>query len=239
MSTTAENTPRGKHARADRERLAEQREQQHYGTHVNPFRLDKALEVCEAPLLDVGCSSGGYVRALRERSVEAFGVDLLYPAHVSEWTGGAFAVASADALPFRDLSFGTLTAFEVLEHLPDPRGALVEMARVARRNLVVSVPDATRHPEHEPSGFTFHHYVDRTHTNFFTADSLGKLIESAGLRVDQLQPIKPVTPEILLLAQYGLPAWIERQLLRVLRRLPGRRGRTMTLLAVAGKPDSP
>lgn len=40
--------------------------------------------------------------------------------------------ASAERLPFADLSVGTILCSEVLEHLEDDRGALVEMARVLR-----------------------------------------------------------------------------------------------------------
>ena len=34
-----------------------------------------------------------------------------------------------------------MLAVEVLEHLPDPAGALRELARIARRDIVVSVPN--------------------------------------------------------------------------------------------------
>ena len=47
------------------------------------------------------------------------------------------------ALPFAAGSFDIVTCFEVLEHLDDPAVAVKELARVARRSLVLSVP-------HEP-----------------------------------------------------------------------------------------
>jgi ubiquinone/menaquinone biosynthesis C-methylase UbiE len=56
-----------------------------------------------------------------------------------------FVVGSVVALPFPDRSFEVVGCFEVVEHLPGdlPKCALSELARVARRAVVLSVP-------HEP-----------------------------------------------------------------------------------------
>jgi len=59
-------------------------------------------------------------------------------------------VGDIKALPFEDDSFDLICAFEVLEHLPfeDSRKALGEIARVAKKGAVISVP-------HRRSGFEF------------------------------------------------------------------------------------
>jgi SAM-dependent methyltransferase len=49
-------------------------------------------------------------------------------------------VLEAADLPFADDEFDLACAIEVLEHLPDPQRTLAEMARCARRHLLVSVP---------------------------------------------------------------------------------------------------
>jgi SAM-dependent methyltransferase len=46
----------------------------------------------------------------------------------------------AENLPFADDEFDTATAIEVLEHVPDAEHTVAEMARVAKRWLLVSVP---------------------------------------------------------------------------------------------------
>ncbi len=43
-------------------------------------------------------------------------------------------------MPFADDEFDVATAIEVLEHVPDPAHTIAEMARVAHRWLLVSVP---------------------------------------------------------------------------------------------------
>ena len=46
----------------------------------------------------------------------------------------------AERMPFADDEFDVATAIEVLEHVPDPAHTVAEMARVAERWLLVSVP---------------------------------------------------------------------------------------------------
>lgn len=55
---------------------------------------------------------------------------------------GADVLGSVTALPFPDKSFDVTCAFEVLEHLPFDQfdSALAELARVARKKVLVSIP---------------------------------------------------------------------------------------------------
>jgi len=98
-------------------------------------------------LLDVGCGEGvlakRFATLLEGRRV--VGVDLEEPSLQRGWEQNAapnltFAIARAEALPFAEDEFDLVSAIEVLEHLPDPQRALAEMARCAKRHLLVSVP---------------------------------------------------------------------------------------------------
>jgi 2-polyprenyl-3-methyl-5-hydroxy-6-metoxy-1,4-benzoquinol methylase len=98
-------------------------------------------------LLDVGCGEGvltqRWARALAERRV--VGIDLDDPVLRAEWEARRepnleYRVMRAEHLPFADDEFDMATAIEVLEHVPDPEHTVAEMARVARRWLLVSVP---------------------------------------------------------------------------------------------------
>lgn len=98
-------------------------------------------------VLDVGCGEGVMARDWAERLGEGrvVGVDLDHPGLRQHWaTHGApnleFRVADAASLPFRDGEFDLAAAIESLEHVPQPEATLAEMARVARRHLLVSVP---------------------------------------------------------------------------------------------------
>jgi ubiquinone/menaquinone biosynthesis C-methylase UbiE len=98
-------------------------------------------------LLDVGCGEGVLTAdwAQRLRSGRAVGIDLDDPALRAEWGKRArpnleFVAGDAGALPFDADAFDMATGIEVLEHVRDPDAVLAEMARVARRRLLVSVP---------------------------------------------------------------------------------------------------
>ena len=100
--------------------------------------------------LDAGCGEGFVARrVLRQMpGIELTGCDVSEGAlAVAARTNpdGRFVPGSVVALPFADDSFDVVGCFEVLEHLPGelPRQALSELARVARRGVVLSVP-------HEP-----------------------------------------------------------------------------------------
>jgi SAM-dependent methyltransferase len=99
-------------------------------------------------LLDVGCGEGVLTHQWAQRLGEerrVVGIDLDDPALHAEWAKRtapnlSYRVMKAENLPFADDEFDTATAIEVLEHVPDPEHTVAEMARVAQRWLLVSVP---------------------------------------------------------------------------------------------------
>ncbi len=93
--------------------------------------------------LEVGCGEGVIAGKLQDRFREVAALDLPDAGLRRDWLayeGPRFLHADAHALPFSDSQFDLVVAVEVLEHLTDPVMGLHEMARVARRHLVLSVP---------------------------------------------------------------------------------------------------
>ena len=91
------------------------------------------------PVLDVGCAKGYLVYLLRQRGVEAYGVDWSEYAVSSASTDVRphLRRASATQLPFSDGQFAAAFSFDVFEHLDQDtaRNAFVECARVSTRQL--------------------------------------------------------------------------------------------------------
>jgi 2-polyprenyl-3-methyl-5-hydroxy-6-metoxy-1,4-benzoquinol methylase len=101
-------------------------------------------------VLDIGCGEGvlteQWAGALGDGRV--VGTDLEDPKLEAEWATRRrpnlrFCAMPVESLSFADGEFDLVAATEVLEHVDDPEQAVAEMARVARRWLLVSVP-------HEP-----------------------------------------------------------------------------------------
>ena len=110
--------------------------------------LDELLgRAAPQSILDVGCGEGVLVHAWAQKLERArvVGIDLEDAAIQAEWEARrapnlAYRVMKAEHLPFADGEFELASAIEVLEHVPDPEHTVAEMARVASRHLLVSVP---------------------------------------------------------------------------------------------------
>ncbi len=110
-------------------------------------RWGRALRLLPPPparVLDCGCAFGHMTRQLARR-YETAGIDLDpgYVARARRRVPGAdIRLGPADALPWPEAHFDAAVCLDVLEHCPDPRAAVAELARVVRPGgtLVVSVP---------------------------------------------------------------------------------------------------
>jgi SAM-dependent methyltransferase len=84
-------------------------------------------------VLDVGCRTREVERALAGTGVRYCGVDLDPSAEVVANVG--------ERLPFDDASFDVVMALDVLEHADDFHLAFAEVCRVARRHIVITLPN--------------------------------------------------------------------------------------------------
>lgn len=132
-----------------------------------------------ASLLDVGSGRGAFLWPLLDAfpGLPVTALDRL-PYRVEDiqavHDGGVETLTAAQgdvtALAFDDRGFDVVTLLEVLEHVPDPRRALAQVCRVARRFAVLSVPSK---PDNNPE-----------HIHLFDAAGLEALLREAGaLRV--------------------------------------------------------
>ena len=147
-------------------------------------------------LLDLGCGEGRHaINAYIAANIDVFAVDLSpsdlaitkerQQGFASDSESKGFYVQCADALklPFPDHCFDKIICSEVLEHLPDYRGALKEIQRVLKPSgtLAISVPRAW--PEKICwSLSSAYHQVEGGHLRIFNSAELNQDIESFGFK---------------------------------------------------------
>jgi len=147
--------------------------------------------------LDVGCAAGTLGAALKAAGAS-------YVAGIERHADAARQarrklddVVEGDILtvtpPFSPGQFDYIVFADVLEHLPDPEGALRRYLPFLSPGgrVVVSVPNMRFYTVllrllFDRWSYTEHGVRDRTHLRIFTRRSLGALLTSSGLRLESL-----------------------------------------------------
>jgi len=159
-------------------------------------------------ILDVGCATGEYCQRLNELGFKCVGVDINsdYVAKAKE-NGMKAYVMDGKSLDFPDNSFDSVLLFEVLEHVDNPDGVLKEAKRVARKNILITVPDCTKFSTLRKHGLTYEHMLERDHINFFTKQDLEELLSKyfKKFRIEEREPIA--------VGAIGLPWWLQYPIL--------------------------
>lgn len=119
-------------------------------TDIRASEMAKLLPPDVESILDVGTGDGRLLAPLLRRldhTPRVIGLDRSATAlsHLEDRDLDGVQ-ASADALPFADDAFDVIIACEILEHLPQPvyEATRRELARVARRSVVITVPNRER-----------------------------------------------------------------------------------------------
>jgi 2-polyprenyl-3-methyl-5-hydroxy-6-metoxy-1,4-benzoquinol methylase len=158
-------------------------------------------------LLDVGCGEGVLTHEWAGKvDGRVVGIDLDDPQLHEQWKDRqapnlTYQVMKAENLPFADREFDVATAIEVLEHVPDPEHTVEEMARVAARHLLVSVP---REPLWRGLNMARGAYLKELgntpgHVNHWSKRSFVKLLSQHGTVVEARSPF----PWTMLLVRLG------------------------------------
>jgi SAM-dependent methyltransferase len=150
-------------------------------------------------LLDIGCGGGRHSFEAYRRGARVVAADLdakeLPPvadmfgairAENQAPDGAGAGVLSTDAtsMPFPDGSFDKVIASEILEHVPDDRLAMAEIARILRPGGMAAITVPAWFPERVCWALSDeYHNNPGGHVRIFTRAELARKLESAGLSV--------------------------------------------------------
>lgn len=107
-------------------------------------------------VLEVGCGRG-YLANKLSKKFKTTACDIVIPSAIkSKYPKVKFIEGNIQSLPFKDDSFDTVVTTHTLEHVQDLPGALLELRRIAKKELIIVVP------RQRPYKYTF-----SLHTQFF------------------------------------------------------------------------
>lgn len=137
-------------------------------------------------LLDIGCATGNFMWAARERGWEVRGIELIEPAAriAQKRYGLNVKIGSLETVEWPEACFNVITLWDVLEHLPDPKGALKRCHNllVSDGLLIFSIPNLK----------SFDRYLFRQvwigwdaprHFNMFSEITIKRLFELTGFEL--------------------------------------------------------
>lgn len=166
-----------------------------YDDFINPYTLARRREIlvswAKGKCLEVGAGTGEISRALSEKDLDVVAIDIS-PKMVEEIRkkGIKAVVADAEKLPFKDRTFDTVVAAELVYCLDSPKKFIKEARRVLKpkgRLLITSANEDLKVYDRLRSflrklGFSKMYFDDSVH-NFVTSSELRKLLTKQGFKI--------------------------------------------------------
>jgi SAM-dependent methyltransferase len=146
--------------------------------------IERAIPADAGPVLDFGCGSGDFLGRISGSGRACFGTDLTRPPESS----GAWTWLEADRLEDSG-PFDWITLGHVLEHLSDPAGVVVRLARVLSPGggLWIATPNADSFLFSSAGRWARDVDYPR-HQTIYSAAGLRQLLTTAGLHATFVSP---------------------------------------------------
>jgi SAM-dependent methyltransferase len=136
-------------------------------------------------LLDVGCGYGDFLAGARQSGFEACGTELDpgQAERAAQASGAEVRAGDLETCGFEPESFGVITMWHVLEHLPDPLGALRSARELLKPGgmVVVAVPDAGSWAARLFRGYWAGYDMPR-HLTDFSSETLEDVLSRSGFQ---------------------------------------------------------
>ncbi|SEI50681.1 2-polyprenyl-3-methyl-5-hydroxy-6-metoxy-1,4-benzoquinol methylase [Allopseudospirillum japonicum] len=162
-------------------------------THADDMRRFELLKtsLTNKEILDFGCGHAGFLIKAKEFASSATGIEL--ESRLSEWflENDINVYKKIDQL--KDKSFDIITAFHVVEHLPNPAEIIMALSEKLKENgkIIIEVPNAndallTLYENQAFSNFTYW----SCHLYLFNGATLEALARKANLNLDYIKYVQ-------------------------------------------------
>lgn len=144
-----------------------------------------------AAILDVGCAFGYFIEVALSRGWQAEGVEI--SAFASEMarkrTGATVRTGTLLDAPIDSASFEAVTMWDSLEHTLDPSAELKQVNRILKPGgyVFMTVPNASSLTARAMGPYWYGFKSAAEHNYFFSRDTLGRMLENAGLSIVEVR----------------------------------------------------
>ncbi len=187
------------------------------------LRLVERRRPARGRLLDFGCADGYFLEIAQTRGWEIAGVELSRT--MAQQASRTLQIPIPPSLEGVDQQFDVITAWEVVEYLPDPVEQLRQFLAHLRPGglLMLSTPNNNHwQAEREPDAWIA--YRPPSHLIYFTPPTLINAFQRAGFVDIRIQRVMPLPP---------LPAWLRQATVPLQRGLANGQARAWTLSLLA------
>jgi len=168
------------------------------------WKFLKKVIPASARCLEIGCSSGNFLRILKQHGHPVTGIDPStgYAQFAQESGLTVYVGEFPDDLPVEAGSFDVIASFHVIEHVHDPRlllRAIRSRLRVGGM-VVLEYPDLARAAKRKR---LTSEYFQKSHLHDYSLHTMNRLLQSCGLTIEQsfVESEPPLDKNRLLIAR--------------------------------------
>lgn len=143
--------------------------------------LKKHIPKAGARVLDIGTAGGAFLDAANKFGYEYIGIEpSIYLVEQGKKRGLNIVQGTIFEHPFEDESFDMICLWDVIEHLTDPKGALLKVKPLLKENgvLLINYPDIGTW-QAKIAGRHFW-WILSVHLHHFTRETISKICENTG-----------------------------------------------------------
>ena len=151
-------------------------EKKHWWFKSRQFWLKTLCTNPKETIIEVGAGSAINLKGIQGKKTA---IDINdYGKEEAEKQGITYIIGDAKKLPFKDNSFDTIIALDILEHIEDDMAAIKEWERVAKKRIILSVPAY--------QWLWSHHDEINHHKRRYTQKQLRELIKKTNLKIKKI-----------------------------------------------------